>query len=82
MKNSISIVVLGLLLSTSNAWASDSKVRTSLDNELANGLTVAQTLAEWDNSSSRYRVEPPVAPENQKSQNQTDTNSDSASEKS
>lgn len=69
MKIVLSIAVMGFLAVSSNAWASDGQdTFTALDNELPNGLTVAQTLAEWDKSSMRYYSEPPVAPGKQKSQ--------------
>jgi len=58
MKNVLTVVVFALLLSTTSVLAdTDAGV---FDQELPDGMTISQTLNEWDRSAERYHSEPPM----------------------
>lgn len=62
MRNLKTVFVLALLLSTTSVMA-DSASSTEagvFDQELPDGMTISQTLNEWDRSAMRYHSEPPV----------------------
>jgi len=61
MRNTgISIIFVILIGLSSNLAAKDQETAlTPLDEYLSNGLTVAETLAAWDQSAVRYYSEPP-----------------------
>ena len=69
MKNLLTIVVLALLLSTTSVLAdTDAGV---FDQELPDGMTISQTLNEWDRSAERYHSEPPMMQESDVQTNET-----------
>ncbi len=61
MKKIISIIVLTFCTFCIPAFADSEQDTeyTALDNVLPGGMTVAETLEEWDNSAMRYHSEPP-----------------------
>lgn len=60
MKNIMTVFVLGLLLNSTSALAESAGSEPGVfDTVLADGMTIAQTLEEWDRSAMRYRSEPP-----------------------
>lgn len=65
MKNIFKVILFGAFLSTTVALAdSDSKLDPGVfDTVLPGGLTISQTLEDWDNSAMRYRNEPPEVDE-------------------
>ncbi len=60
MKNIMAVFVLGLLLISTSAIADSAGSEAGVfDTVLADGMTIAQTLEEWDRSAMRYRNVPP-----------------------
>ena len=60
MKNIMTVFVLGLLLNSTSALAESAASEAGVfDTVLADGMTVSQTLEEWDRSAMRYHSEPP-----------------------
>lgn len=62
MKKFLSTILLVSISICMPAFADSDQANqeyTSLDNVLPSGMTVAETLQEWDNSAARYHSEPP-----------------------
>lgn len=57
----LALIAAAICTFTFPAFAENDQAQefTALDTVLADGMTVAETLQEWDNSAMRYHSEPP-----------------------